>query len=82
MRAVVRLVSAGAVAGVLAAGMVAFAPGAPAVRAASGSPQPRQNRVPGSTEYPHAGHQEPPIPTIVPLPGMQSRLAAPAGARS
>ena len=35
MRAVVRLVSAGAVAGVLAAGMVAFAPGAPAVRAAS-----------------------------------------------
>jgi D-alanyl-D-alanine carboxypeptidase (penicillin-binding protein 5/6) len=35
MRAVVRLVSAGAVAGLLAAGMVAAAPGAPAARAAS-----------------------------------------------
>jgi serine-type D-Ala-D-Ala carboxypeptidase (penicillin-binding protein 5/6) len=34
MRAVVRLVSAGAVAGLLAAGMVAAAPGAPAARAA------------------------------------------------
>ena len=35
MRAVVRLVSAGAVAGLLAAGMVAAAPGVPAARAAS-----------------------------------------------
>jgi D-alanyl-D-alanine carboxypeptidase (penicillin-binding protein 5/6) len=35
MRAVVRLVSAGAVAGLLAAGMVAVAPGAPAARSAS-----------------------------------------------
>ena len=50
--------------------------GAPAA-AASGSPQARQNRVPGSTEYPHAGHQEPPIPTTVPLPGMQKQANPP-----
>ena len=46
--------------------------------AASCCPQPPQNRVPGSTEYPQDGHQ-PSIPTIMSLSGIPSRLACTGG---